>query len=707
MAKGDGVLGKNRRWATLRVLFSFLITVFLSWTLVSCQDRIESDNLQVSETKVRSETGLSGQLVEVAPPPTIQKLNRSLDIYQPQVKLISPSTDEIIRDTTVDVQFQVQDLPIFQDSELGLGSHLEVILDNRPYTRVYDWEQPLILKDLEPGTHTLRVFACRPWYESFKNEGAYAQTTFHVFTKSADNNPDSTLPLLTYNSPVGSYGSQPILLDFYLTNAPLHLIATESPDDEIADWRIRVTVNGESFILDRWQSVYLKGFKSGKNWVQLEFIDDQGNPVNNVFNNTVRLINYEANGKDALSRLVRGELTFERVRSIVEPNYQAEPKATPIPVVPPEPEEILTPEPEETLTPEPEEILTPEPEEILTPEPEEILTPEPEEILTPEPEEILTPEPELPAEEENSAAESAIPSESSVPSEESTNGVQSALTEPLPAEKPESGNIFTRFFTRFRLPFLQSDAPASSPEASEEVQAPSLEPSLVPEPSEPPTEIAPVLEKSTTQSEAPVSVEEPLETAQETTPPESTLLPEPSELPALEQSTPPSPAAVSVEEPLEPAQETTPPESTLLPEPSELPALEELTPPSPAAVSVEEPLEPAQETTPSESTLLPEPSELPALEQSTPPSPAAVSVEEPLETAQETTPPESTLLPEPSELPALEQSTPPSPAAVSVEEPLEPAQETTPPESTLLPEPSELPALEQSTPPSPAPNPLG
>ncbi|NER29256.1 MAG: hypothetical protein F6J89_16920, partial [Symploca sp. SIO1C4] len=522
MAKGDGVLGKNRRWATLRLLFSLLITAFLSWTLVGCQDRIEPDKLQASENEVRSPTRLAEQLLEVAPPPIIQKLSRSLDIYQPQVKLISPSTDEIVEDTAVKVEFQVQDLPNFQDPELGLSSHLEVILDNRLYTRVYDWEQPLILEDLEPGTHTVRVFASRPWYESFKNEGAYAQTTFHVFTKSADNYPDSTLPLLTYNSPVGSYGAQPILLDFYLTNAPLHLIATESPDDEIADWRIRVTINGESFVLDRWQSVYLKGFKPGKNWVQLEFIDELGNPVNNVFNNTVRLINYEANGKDALSRLVRGELTFERLRGIVEPNYQEESKTTPVPVAPPEAEEILTAEPEETLTPEAEEILTAEPEETLTPEAEE----------------ILTPELDLPVEEEKSPAESFIPSEPLVPSEESTKAEQSNSTEPLAEEKPESGNIFSRLFNRLRLLLLPSDAPAASPEVLEEVQVTPSEPSLVPETSDLTTEIAPE-EELTIPREAPASVEEPTEPLEEATTKEATPLPESSELLAPESSTTP------------------------------------------------------------------------------------------------------------------------------------------------------------------------
>jgi len=60
------------------------------------------------------------------------------------------------------------------------------------------------------------------------------------------------------------------MLDYYLTNAPLHFVAQE--DENIADWRIRVTVNGNNFVLDRWQPIYLKGFKPGQNWVQIEYL---------------------------------------------------------------------------------------------------------------------------------------------------------------------------------------------------------------------------------------------------------------------------------------------------------------------------------------------------------------------------------------------------------------------------------------------------
>ena len=247
------------------------------------------------------------------------------------------------------------------------------------------------MSDLSPGTHTLRVFASCPWHESFKNEGAYAQTTFHVLTKTEENNPDPKLPLLTYGLPNGSYGSEPIMLDFYLTNAPLHSIAETNPDDTMSNWRIRSTVNGESFILDRWQPIYLKGFKPGKTWVKLEFLDNQGQPVKNAFNTTIRLINYQPNGQDTLSKIVRGEVTADEVRGIVDPNYTSK-----IPVTEPTSESKVEkqPIPEVTI---PEVTPTPETkvEKQLIPEvtiPEVTLIPETKVEKQPIPEVTPTPE---------------------------------------------------------------------------------------------------------------------------------------------------------------------------------------------------------------------------------------------------------------------------------------------------------------------------
>ncbi len=511
------MFGVNKLQKIAKTFSVSLIAGFLVLSLWSCGDRTpEGGDVRAATPTDRgtSAAQLAGNISEVSPPAVIQQLRQSLEVYQPQVKILNPQPDEVLQDDTVSVQFQVQDVPIFKNSELDMGPHLHVILDNQPYMAVYDVNQPLVLSDLAPGTHTLRVFASRPWHESFKNEGAYAQTTFHIFTKTDDNNPDLAQPLLTYSRPKGSYGSEPILLDFYLTNAPLHLVARENPNDEIADWRIRCTINGSSFAIDRWEPIYLTGFKPGKNWVQLEFIDEQGNPVKNVFNNTVRVITYEPQGKDTLSKLVRGELSADAARAIVEPSYTTTaPEAAPTPTSTPEPL-IPAPSVEETpATLEPSEEIAPEaelePKDTIetTPEKQEQLdtakpngffnrfgrpsaTPSP--TLAPEiPPKITTPQPEAVPELQPSPAPETTPDVTTPqpevvpepqplvePEEQTLEEEPTPLATPnsqlfkLPAQQPKING----YFNRFRRPqATPPGTPPTLPEISEPEASPTPE----------------------------------------------------------------------------------------------------------------------------------------------------------------------------------------------------------------------------------------
>ncbi len=407
------MFGMNWLKTAARALLTSLVAVVLVLGLVSCGDRLQPS--KELDSGGAPPARIEEKISEVSPPSVIQELGQTADIYRPQVAILSPQPEEVLSDTTVKVRLQVRDLPVFKNPELELGPHLAAILDNQTAKEVYDLNQPLVFEDLPPGTHTLRVFASRPWHESYKNEGAYAQTTFHIFAKTSDNTPDPAQPLLTYNRPTGTYGAEPVMLDFYLTNAPLHLAARENPDDEIADWRIRVTVNGQSFVLDRWQPIYLKGFKTGKNWVQLEFLDEQGNPVKNAFNNTVRLIAYDPKAKDTLSQLVRGELSAAALRGIVDPNYIAAPPAPePTPAPAPEP----TPAPAPAPAPEPTPAPQPAPQPALTPE-----VPAPVPVSTPEPQAEVTPEVPAPA-----ATPEATADEESSPNPETAASTSETVT---------------------------------------------------------------------------------------------------------------------------------------------------------------------------------------------------------------------------------------------------------------------------------------
>jgi hypothetical protein len=357
-----------------------------------------------------------GPLAEVNIPISIARLAPSLEKFQPQVKIISPQPDQILTDDLVSVKLNVKDLPLFKSPELGLGNHLHVILDKQTYQGVSDLTQPLVFKNLAAGTHTLRIFASRPWHESFKNPGAYAQTTFHVLTKTAENNPDPQQPLLTYSRPTGTYGVEPIMLDYYLTNAPTHL-AAQGSSEQIPDWRIRATVNDQRFIIDQWTPIYLQGFKQGKNWVRLELIDDRGNPIPNVYNDTLSIFTYDPQAKDSLTKLIKGEIDPDLARTIVDPNYPAAksvslpaPIAAPTPVIPtpipspaivtppttvvkPLPSPVVISTPQSSPTPKP--VVVPSPQPSTSPSPSPIVIPTPQPIASPSPVVIAPPQPAL------------------------------------------------------------------------------------------------------------------------------------------------------------------------------------------------------------------------------------------------------------------------------------------------------------------------
>jgi hypothetical protein len=432
-------------------IIRWIIALSLIVSLSSCVEAATSKEMSINPfVKPLPASEISGTFSETAPPDVIKALRPSLEGYQPQVTILSPQPDEVLQDNIVTVSLQVQDLPIFKDPKWQLGPHLHLILDNQPYQAVYDLNQPLVFSDLTPGTHTIRVFASRPWHESFKNEGAYAQTTFHVLTKTEDNNPDPKLPLLTYSRPNGTYGAEPIMLDFYLTNAPLHSVADSNPEDTMSNWRIRSTVNGESFILDRWQTIYLKGFKPGKTWIKLEFLDNQGQPVKNALNTTIRLINYQPNGQDTLSKIVRGELTADQVRGIVEQNYKYEipvteptptptPKveATPAPKVEKSPIPEVTPTPQAEVTPAPKVEKSPIPE--VTPAPQAEATPAPKVEKSPIPE--VTPAPQAEVTPAPKVEKSPIPEVTPTPQAEATPAPKvekSPIPEVTPAPQAEA-----------------------------------------------------------------------------------------------------------------------------------------------------------------------------------------------------------------------------------------------------------------------------
>ncbi|HKR02479.1 MAG TPA: hypothetical protein VJT09_17510 [Pyrinomonadaceae bacterium] len=255
------------------------------------------------------------------------------DRAAPALRFVEPREGATINGSTVNLKLALSgDLKGYKpgkDPATGMGNHIHVILDNQPYEAYYNLDQPFELRNVSEGKHTLRVFASRPWHESYKNAGSFQMVTFTVkgggdaskptttntgqvmadnksgnanaggnsntaapregkdMASSTASDVDARKPLLTYSRPKGEYkgaDTEAIMIDFWLSNAKLQ--------GDGGEYRVRYTVdNGEAKFLDKWEPIWLKGWTAGKHTVKLELVDKDGNSVNNgVYNSTSREI---------------------------------------------------------------------------------------------------------------------------------------------------------------------------------------------------------------------------------------------------------------------------------------------------------------------------------------------------------------------------------------------------------------------------------
>ncbi len=253
------------------------------------------------------------------------------DEAAPVLRIVEPAANATVRGSTVRVRLNLSgDLKGYQphkDPATKMGNHIHVILDNQPYEAYYELGQPFELRNVSAGAHTLRVFASRPWHESYKNDGSFQMVSFNVegggdpsrptttatgqtmadnrnanantatntnaaapatTTEGKDMPPstggavDRTKPLLTYSRPKGEYtgaDANSIMIDFWLSNAKLQ--------GDGGEYRVRYSVDGgEAKYIEKWDPIWLTGWTAGKHKVKLELVDRAGNPVENGGYNT-------------------------------------------------------------------------------------------------------------------------------------------------------------------------------------------------------------------------------------------------------------------------------------------------------------------------------------------------------------------------------------------------------------------------------------
>jgi len=302
----------------------FVVAALLLFT--SCATNQDNANTTVTTTVTPPPTQA---LTVVGRPEAILDLMKQRgeeDQAQPVLRIVSPGKEATVNGANVDVKLNLSgDLRGYKphkDPATGKGNHIHVILDNEPYEAYYELDQPFELRNLTEGKHTLRVFASRPWHESYKNAEAFQMVSFTVkgggdaskatTTNSgqtmANNNSapspsparegkdmhaskggevDPTKPLLTYSRPKGEYKgaeADPIMIDFWLSNAKLK--------GDGGEYRVRYIVDDDDArFIEKWEPIWLSGWLSGRHTVRLELLDKDDRPVaNGTFNTTAREI---------------------------------------------------------------------------------------------------------------------------------------------------------------------------------------------------------------------------------------------------------------------------------------------------------------------------------------------------------------------------------------------------------------------------------
>jgi hypothetical protein len=165
------------------------------------------------------------------------------------------------------------------------GQHIHLILNNEPYIAVY---KPDTSINLKPDHYLALSFLSRSYHESLKHFESFDVRQFTVGNAKSKNY-DLSKPLLFYSRPKGEYKGEfakRILLDFYLVNTEL------SKDGN----KVKATINGNEFIIDKWQPLIIEGLPSGESTIKLELIDKDGKMVDAPFNPVERKITLKMEG---------------------------------------------------------------------------------------------------------------------------------------------------------------------------------------------------------------------------------------------------------------------------------------------------------------------------------------------------------------------------------------------------------------------------
>lgn len=288
----------------------------------------------------------SSALQEVAPPGAAQQLSLALSTRQPSLELLSPAADAVLKPEGWTLRLKLQDWPIQFNEALGAGPHVVVQLDQEEPQRLFqanaDGVLELDMPPLSAGSHRLVAYAALPWGEAASNREARLTWQVHQGLRNPGALPAPDDPQLITVSAPNLNSSAPIPINWLLLNAPLQNLR---PGD--AQWRLRLSLEGTSVVLEKAQPLWLSNLPAGEHYALLELMDGDGQALGAPFNSRVERLTI-APGRNGMPAWLNNQLNERELLELTDPAalpLEAEPE--------PEPEPAETPEPEEAIQSEP------------------------------------------------------------------------------------------------------------------------------------------------------------------------------------------------------------------------------------------------------------------------------------------------------------------------------------------------------------------
>ncbi|MCB0686523.1 MAG: hypothetical protein KDC53_08360 [Saprospiraceae bacterium] len=168
------------------------------------------------------------------------------------------------------------------------GQHIHLIVDFKPYVAQYvsSFDQAV-----DDGQHNILAFLSRSYHESIKTEDAHIAKRVRVQSGNIVESNDITEPAIFYSRPKGTYvgdDTKKIMLDFYVLNADIG-----------DDYLVKVQINGEVTLLDKWQPYYIEGLPMGQSTIGLALVYKDGSPVPGAQTSTLQQITLMENDPPA------------------------------------------------------------------------------------------------------------------------------------------------------------------------------------------------------------------------------------------------------------------------------------------------------------------------------------------------------------------------------------------------------------------------